>query len=127
MGGDPAVAATLTLAHRLQPLHPLPASRQRNDGMLRLQEAAEYLGYTVKGLRNLVARTRGSLAGAETEGPTIHFFQATKGGPILFRKEWLDQFVREHQVDACAYQPAPPRPARRTGAARTAKSLGFPR
>ena len=95
--------------------------------MMGLQEAAEYLGYTAKGLRNLVDRTRGSLEGAQTEGPTIRFFQATKGGPILFRKEWLDQFVREHQVEACAYPPAPPRPARRTGTARTARSRGFPR
>lgn len=66
--------------------------------LLSLQEAADKLGYTVKGLRKIVDRSRAKANGEETDGPTITFFQTTKGAPVKFKQEWIDQFIREHTV-----------------------------
>lgn len=67
--------------------------------MLSLQEAAEKLGYTTKGLRKIVDRSRAKANGAETRGPTITFFQTTKGAPVKFRPEWIDEFIEAHTVE----------------------------
>lgn len=111
-GGDGLAAAFLTLAHIMQeeeeqaePPTPSPAP----EGMLSLKEAADYLGYTVNGLRKLVDRARASHRGKYTEGPTIKFFQSTKKGRIRFKREWLDEFVKEHQIGPRQNSPVPTR------------------
>jgi hypothetical protein len=38
----------------------------------------------------------------DTRGATIKFFQADKGAPIKFRREWIDAFIDEHTVDPTA-------------------------
>lgn len=55
---------------------------QATDGLLSLQEAAEYLGYKPAGLRKLVKRG------------SIRHLQVGQG-PIKFRREWLDEFVAD--------------------------------
>ena len=55
-------------------------------------------------MRKIIDRSRAKANGARTRGPTIKLFQTTKGAPVKFRQEWLDEFIAEHTVD--------PRPAR---------------
>lgn len=70
--------------------------------LISLEEAARLLGYTAKGFRKIVDRSRAKAAGHRTHGPTIPFFQATKGAPIKFKVEWIDAFISEHTVDPAA-------------------------
>lgn len=49
--------------------------------MLSIKQAAEYLGYSVSGLRKLVSRG------------LIRYFQARDGAALRFRQEWLDDFI----------------------------------
>jgi hypothetical protein len=67
--------------------------------LISLEQAAQMLGYTTKGFRKIVDRSRAKACGFRTHGPTIRFFQATKGSPIKFKPEWLDAFIAEHTVD----------------------------
>ena len=50
------------------------------DGLLSIQQAADYLGYSVRGLRNLIKQGR------------IRFTR-NGGGPYRFRQEWLAEFT----------------------------------
>ncbi|KKL20402.1 hypothetical protein LCGC14_2455810 [marine sediment metagenome] len=72
---------------------------KQNGKLLSLEEAATALGYTVKGLRKIVDRSRARAHGARTRGPTIKFFQTTRGAPIRFRPEWIEEFIVDHTVD----------------------------
>lgn len=67
--------------------------------LISLEQAARMLGYTTKGLRKIVDRSRAKACGRRTQGPTIRFFQAAKGSPIKFKVEWVETFVEEHTVD----------------------------
>jgi len=71
--------------------------------LLSLQEAAEALGYSVKGLRKIVDRSRSRARGVRTRGPTIKFFQAGEHSPIKFKPQWIEEFITGHTID-----PAPP-------------------
>ena len=113
--GDKAAASNLVLAEMFMQQaditgesKPLPADR-----MLTLKEAADYMGYTVGGLRKLVDRARVSHQGKYTEGPVIQFFQSTKKGPIRFKREWLDEFIRDHHIQPREDNPLPTRAAKR--------------
>lgn len=64
-----------------------------------MKDAAEYLGYSVDGLREIVDRSRRRANGSVVRGPYIKFFQAGKCAAVRFRKEWLDQFIEENTVD----------------------------
>ena len=75
--------------------------------LLTLQEAASILGYSVKGLRKIVDRSRAKASGARTRGPTIRFFQAVKGSPVKFRQEWLEEFIEQHTVNPSNGVPKP--------------------
>jgi hypothetical protein len=102
--------AQALIAECLAALTPAPAAA---DEMLSLPEAAKLLGYTQKGLRNIVDRSKRALAGRRVDAPTIEFAQAGVRGAIRFRREWLDAFIAGH----------PPAPATKTkGAAVRAKS-----
>lgn len=85
--------------------------------LIGLREAARILGYTEKGLRKIVGRSRARAAGARTHGPTIKFFQTGKGGLVKFRPEWIDEFVDQHTVD-------PSEPAKEPAARPRRKRLG---
>lgn len=74
--------------------------------LLSLQEAAEALGYTIKGLRKIVDRSRAKANGVRTRGPTIRFFQTTRGAPIKFKEEWIEEFIEEHTVDPSNGKPS---------------------
>ncbi len=93
--------AQAILAECLAALTPAPAAA---DEMLSLPEAAKLLGYSEKGLRNIVDRSKRALAGRRVEAPTIEFAQAGVRGAIRFRREWIDNFIAGH----------PPAPAKRT-------------
>jgi hypothetical protein len=67
--------------------------------LIGLEEAAKMLGYTAKGFRKIVDRSRAKVRGQRTSGPTIRFFQATKGAPIKFKPEWIEEFIAEHTFD----------------------------
>src|SRR5580704_12191095 len=89
--------------------------------LINLEHAARMLGYIAKGFRKIVERSRAKAAGHRTHGPTIRFFQATKGSPIKFKVEWIEAFVMEHTVDPRdARHPANERPPRRPFADETA-------
>ena len=117
--GDSAAAASLTLADVMQSARgsqPDEPSAAPADRMLNLREAAGYLGYTVHCLRKVVNRSRCSHNGQGVRGPTIEFFQSGPKSTILFRREWLDQFIEKHHVRAGL--PTPPafrKPRRRRG------------
>ena len=53
----------------------------------------------MKGLRKIVDRSRAKALGGKTRGPTIRFFQTTKGAPVKFKQEWLEEFVQQHTVN----------------------------
>ncbi|QDU42911.1 hypothetical protein Mal52_13800 [Symmachiella dynata] len=57
------------------------------------------LGYTTKGLRKIIDRSRAKANGAHTSGPTIRFFQTSKGAPIKFKSEWIEEFVERHTIE----------------------------
>ncbi len=102
--------AQAILAECLAALTPATAAA---DEMLTLPEAAKLLGYTEKGLRNIVERSKRARAGQRVDAPTIEFAQAGVRGAIRFRREWLDAFIAGR----------PPAPTTKTkGAAVRAKS-----
>lgn len=70
-----------------------------NNNLVSMKDAAEYLGYSVDGLREIVDRSRRRANGSAVRGPFIKFFQAGKCGAVRFRKEWLDDFIEENTVD----------------------------
>jgi len=97
------------LAECLAALTPTPAAA---DEMLSLPQAAQLLGYTEKGLRNIVDRSKRALAGRRVQAPTIEFAQAGVRGAIRFRREWIDNFIAGH----------PPAPYKRTKTTTRAKA-----
>ncbi|MAT72863.1 MAG: hypothetical protein CMJ58_25565 [Planctomycetaceae bacterium] len=76
--------------------------------MLTIAEAAERLGYTVKGLRNIVERSRARAQGRSTRGPVIKFMQVSRKSPILFREEWIEEFIDACTIDPHAVESEPP-------------------
>jgi len=85
----------------------------KQGSLLSISEAAEYLGYTAKGLRRIVDRSRAAASGSRTSGPTIKFFQAGKNAPIKFRQSWLDEFIEANTVDPSAARPQAAKPPKR--------------
>ena len=75
--------------------------------MLTIAEAAERLGYTVKGLRNIVDRSRARAQGRPVRGPVIKFMQVSRKSPILFREEWIEEFIDACTIDPHGATPAP--------------------
>jgi hypothetical protein len=106
--GNDAVAASLALADALQstfdarPLAGAEPVAPPPDGMLNLVQAAAYLGITTDTVREIVTRTKASRAGQPIKGPTIEFFQNQKKAKILFRQEWLDDYIEQHHLKAGA-------------------------
>lgn len=72
--------------------------------MLSISEAAEILGYTVKGLRKIIDRSKAKVQGARVRGPTIRFFQTTKGASVKFKLEWVEEFIERHTIDPFAHE-----------------------
>ena len=68
-----------------------------NGGILRLKEAAEYTGTTVSGLRKLVDRKE------------IRYFQRKAHSPILFKSEWLDEYIEQHTHQPRKFEARPGR------------------
>jgi excisionase family DNA binding protein len=72
-----------------------PGDRKRPPPeLLTLQQAADRLGYTAKGLRKLVKRGE------------IRFLQARPRSPIKFRPEWLDEFIDRRKPPTENRQPS---------------------
>ena len=67
--------------------------------LLSIQEAADVLGYTVKGLRKIVERSRAKACGARTRGPTIKFLQTCRGAPVKIDEELIKEFKERYMVD----------------------------
>jgi hypothetical protein len=58
---------------------------------LTIKEAAKYIRHSEAALRQIVQRSKYFIdAGKE---PELKFAQGRKGGRILFRKEWLDEYL----------------------------------
>jgi hypothetical protein len=81
----------------------LPTTTAQPDKMLSLREAAALIGYTEKGLRKIVDRSKQN--GQSTKGPTIEFFQTGKGGPIRFKREWVEAFIEASKTTPAARLP----------------------
>jgi hypothetical protein len=93
---------------------------QPAGGMLNIKQAAAYLGYSPKGLRKIIDRTRRKQAGACVQGPIIEFSQAGKRGTLHFRQEWLDNFIENNRDGRST--PLLPRPKPRKGPGRPIKA-----
>ncbi|MGE0534937.1 MAG: hypothetical protein AB7O68_08170 [Pirellulales bacterium] len=93
--------------------------------LLSLQEAAVQLGYSVAGLRQIVARSRRRRAGAATVGPVIRFIQAGRGSPIRFEQSALDEFKARHTVDPGDGEAGSPRQQKKRRAAGAREAHGF--
>ncbi len=74
-------------------LSSLLASLTTDDEYLTIEEAAPLVGCSVSGLRKIVDRK------------AIKYFQSVKGSPIMFRREWLDDYVERNTT-------SPPTPSR---------------
>ena len=61
-------------------------SKEPKSEVFDLEQAAAYLGYSVDGFRKLVDQARKG-------NNDLEFCQPTKGGRIMFKREWLDNFV----------------------------------
>jgi excisionase family DNA binding protein len=81
--GSAEAAATLVLA-QMQKAEGHALQGSPADGLLNLREAAKYLGYDAAGLRKIVSQKR------------IRFVQNGRG-PIKFRREWLDEFIKGNE------------------------------
>ena len=77
--------------------------------MLTIVEAAHRLGYTVKGLRNIVDRSRARAQGRPARGPVIKFMQVSRKSPLLFREEWIEEFIDACTIDPNVAQPESPK------------------
>jgi len=66
-------------------------------------------GYTEKGFRKIIDRSRAAAKGELVRGPTIKFFQPGKRAPIKFRQEWIDEFIDDNTVE-----PYPPEETAKT-------------
>jgi hypothetical protein len=73
--------------------------------LLSITEAAPLLGLTASGVRKLVDRSRRAASGERVNGPTIRFYQPTKGACIRFKREWIEEFV-----DRCTVEPKKEKP-----------------
>ena len=65
---------------------------QSNDGWMTIDHAAKYLRISVSSLRKIVARARCQ------KHPDIKFRQVKRGARLMFRREWLDDYLRRDQV-----------------------------
>jgi hypothetical protein len=79
--------------------------------MLGLREAADVLGYSERGPRRIIERSRQKAKSVRLTGPTIRFFQTTPSAPIRFKQEWLDEFIAVHTVDPTTRPADKPRTA----------------
>jgi hypothetical protein len=70
--------------------------------MLSLREAAALLGYSERGLRRIVDRSRQKSQGIRVAGPMIRFFQTAASAPIHFKQEWVEEFIAAHTIDPLA-------------------------
>ncbi len=61
--------------------------------LLTIAEAALVLGKTPRGMRELIDRSRRAARGSDVSGATIRFAQDGRGGTILFKHEWLDEYI----------------------------------
>jgi hypothetical protein len=94
-----------------------------------INEAAELLDYSVRGLRKVIDRSRRKLAGMPVRGPTIRFFQAHLKSPIEFKREWIEEFIRDHTHDpnrAPASAVRPPQGRRRPESTRDGTGVVLP-
>lgn len=77
--------------------------------MLTIKEAAPLLGKKASGVRKLIDRSRLAAEGRRVSGDTIRFFQDGKKGAILFRPEWIDEYIERNTVVPRATGEAAPR------------------
>ncbi len=54
--------------------------------LMSIEEAADYLGYSVSGIRKLVRKGG------------LRYFQASKGACLKFTEEWLDEYIEAHST-----------------------------
>ncbi len=54
--------------------------------LMSIEEAADYLGYSVSGIRKLVHKGG------------LRYFQASKGACLKFREEWLNEYIEAHST-----------------------------
>jgi hypothetical protein len=85
-------------------------AQKTGRGLLTLREAAALLGYTEKGLRKIVDRSRRGRNGQKVSGPTIDFHQAARWGTIKFKREWIEAFIETHKIEPIRELPSIPRP-----------------
>ena len=81
--GEPSASLPPALENGAMPQEP----------MMNLIDAAAYVGIQPRTLRKLIDRSRSRIKGVPVGGPTIQFFQASRGGAILFRQAWLDAYI----------------------------------
>jgi len=70
----------------------------KRENWLSMKEAAAILGVSVSGLRKLIG---------DGQPNCPRFYQVKDGSPILFRKEWLDDWIEARSQPAKPIQPPP--------------------
>lgn len=69
------------------------------EPLINFEEAARILRTKERTLREIVRQSRNRIEGRPFRGPTIRFFQLHPKAAIKFRREWLEEFIREHTHD----------------------------
>jgi hypothetical protein len=69
-----------------------------SNGMLNTEQAAHYLGVSMRSLQRIVARSKRRAAGLPVDGPVITYAQLGDHGAIRFKPEWLEEFIRRSTV-----------------------------
>ena len=78
---------------------------ETSDGcLLSLQQAADYLGMSISGLRKMI------------RGRVVRFFQPSKHGRIRFRREWLDDLIEMNSTALISAKPVESRRCKTTTA-----------
>ncbi|MBI3465036.1 MAG: hypothetical protein HY000_18570 [Planctomycetes bacterium] len=75
------------------------AAIEQEPLVLTLNEAAQKLNISPWTLREIVERSRDALQSKRPRGPTIQFAQSSRTAPIMFRPEWLQDFIERHTFD----------------------------
>lgn len=73
-----------------------------DSALLDLREASAYLGISEKKLRKIIERSRKRAEGISGQGKTIQFQQDGPGSQILFKREWLDEYLSATTLDPTA-------------------------
>ena len=84
------------------PVARMPRAKTSESPLLDLRKASAYSGIPTRTLRQIVQRSRRRADGICVHGGTIQFHQDRPGSRILFKPQWLDDYIAATTVDPTA-------------------------